>query len=69
MPPSAPISQERLTPPSCAYNRPERLQKMQPISRGIFEARVTRAYRMTFQVEGADLILRRVGTHDILRTP
>lgn len=46
-----------------------RVKKMQPMSRGIFEARVTRGYRMTFAVEGAAFMLRRVGTHDILRTP
>jgi len=44
-------------------------KKMQPAARGIFEARVTQSYRMTFQVDEANVVLRRVGTHDILKTP
>lgn len=44
-------------------------KKMRPASRGIFEARVTQAYRLTFQLDGSNLVMRRVGTHDILRTP
>ena len=35
----------------------------------ILEVRITKAYRMTFQVSGATYLLRRVGTHDILKTP
>jgi len=36
----------------------------------IWEARVTDAYRMTFEiVEGGILRLRRVGTHNILKSP
>lgn len=46
-----------------------RTKKMQPKSRGIFEARVTQGYRMTFQMNQPDLVMRRVGTHDILRSP
>lgn len=46
-----------------------RTKKMQPKGRGIFEARVTQGYRMTFQVNPPDLVMRRVGTHDILRSP
>jgi mRNA-degrading endonuclease RelE of RelBE toxin-antitoxin system len=34
---------------------------------GIWEARVTRDYRITFQWEGSVILLRRGGTHDILR--
>ena len=45
------------------------VKKMQPKSRGVFEARVTQGYRMTFNLDGAQIVLRRVGTHDILRTP
>jgi len=37
--------------------------------RGVFEARVTRDYRFTFQIEGDQYILRRIGPHDILKTP
>ena len=33
----------------------------------IWYARVTRDYRFTFQYAGAFIILRRVGTHDILK--
>jgi mRNA-degrading endonuclease YafQ of YafQ-DinJ toxin-antitoxin module len=36
---------------------------------GVFEARVTRDYRFTFQIEGNQYILRRIGPHDILKTP
>lgn len=42
------------------------VKKMQPKTRGIFEARVTRSFRMTFTLEGEAILLRRVGTHDIL---
>lgn len=35
----------------------------------IWEARVTESYRLTFQIEKDTYILRRVGTHDILRSP
>lgn len=46
-----------------------RVRKMQGAP-GIWEASVTDAYRMTFEiVEGGILRLRRVGTHDILKTP
>jgi mRNA interferase RelE/StbE len=45
-----------------------RLKKMG--GRGeIWEASVTMTYRFTFQREGDTYILRRIGTHDILRTP
>ena len=37
--------------------------------RDIWEARVTESYRFTFQIEKDIYILRRVGTHDILRNP
>lgn len=35
----------------------------------IWEARVSRSYRFTFQIEGDVYLLRRVGTHDILQNP
>jgi mRNA-degrading endonuclease RelE of RelBE toxin-antitoxin system len=35
----------------------------------VLEARITRAYRMTFQITGDTYLLRRVGTHDILKNP
>jgi mRNA-degrading endonuclease RelE of RelBE toxin-antitoxin system len=37
--------------------------------RGIWEGRITKGYRFTFQMEGEVCVLRRLGTHDILRTP
>jgi mRNA-degrading endonuclease YafQ of YafQ-DinJ toxin-antitoxin module len=33
----------------------------------VWEASVTMSYRMTYEVSGEALILRRIGTHDILR--
>jgi mRNA-degrading endonuclease RelE of RelBE toxin-antitoxin system len=44
------------------------VKKMQD-PRNIWEARVTKGYRLTFQLDGEICILRRLGTHDILRTP
>jgi mRNA-degrading endonuclease RelE of RelBE toxin-antitoxin system len=44
------------------------IKKMQD-PRNIWEGRITKAYRFTFQMEGEVCILRRLGTHDILRTP
>ena len=35
----------------------------------IWEGRITKSYRFTFQISGELYILRRVGTHDILKTP
>lgn len=37
--------------------------------RDIWEARITMSYRFTFQVADDTYILRKVGTHDILRNP
>ena len=37
--------------------------------RNLWEGRMTRSYRFTFQIQGDTYILRRVGTHDILRRP
>ena len=34
---------------------------------GIWEMRVSAGYRITFQFQGEDVVLRRIGTHDILR--
>ena len=44
------------------------IKKMQD-PRNIWEGRITRDYRFTFQVDGEMYILRRLGTHDILRKP
>jgi len=35
----------------------------------IWEGRVTKNYRFTFQIINETYLLRRIGTHDILRTP
>ena len=44
------------------------VKKMQGIS-GVWELRVTQGYRITFQMEGPQYLLRRVGSHDVLRRP
>lgn len=38
-------------------------------STDIYEARVTEAYRMTYKIVGETLRLRRIGTHEIYRSP
>jgi mRNA-degrading endonuclease RelE of RelBE toxin-antitoxin system len=35
----------------------------------IWEGRISKNYRFTFQIEGETYILRRIGTHNILKTP
>ncbi len=35
----------------------------------IWEGRITKSYRFTFQISGDVYLLRRIGTHDILKTP
>lgn len=35
----------------------------------IWEARITKGYRMTFQIVDDTYLLRRVGTHSILKKP
>jgi len=35
----------------------------------VWEARITKGYRMTFQIDGDIFLLRRVGTHSILKRP
>ena len=35
----------------------------------IWEGRITKSYRCTFQIVGEVYLLRRIGTHDILKTP
>jgi mRNA-degrading endonuclease RelE of RelBE toxin-antitoxin system len=44
------------------------IKKMQD-HRNIWEGRVTESYRFTFQIEEDIYILRKVGTHDILKKP
>ena len=36
---------------------------------GIWEGRISRNYRFTFQIEGDTYILRKIGQHEILRKP
>lgn len=45
-----------------------RIKKMQGLP-GIWEGRVTRKYRFTFEFREDVCILRRIGTHDILEAP
>ena len=44
------------------------LKKMQG-SGNIWEARITESYRFTFQIEENNYILRKIGTHKILKRP
>ena len=45
-----------------------RIKKMEG-HESVWEARVTKGYRMTFQIHGDICLLRRVGTHSILKRP
>ena len=45
-----------------------RLKKMEG-HKFIYEARITKGYRMTFQIVDDTYLLRRVGTHSILKRP
>jgi len=38
-------------------------------TRDIWEARVTRNYRITLHLEPGRIVLRRIGTHDVLEKP
>jgi addiction module RelE/StbE family toxin len=38
-------------------------------TRGVWEARISKSYRMTFNLIEDCIILRRIGTHNILRRP
>lgn len=49
------------------YHPSLKVKKMAGIA--IWEARVTKGYRFTFEIERDTYFLRRVGTHDILRNP
>jgi len=44
------------------------IKKMQD-PRNIWEDRVTESYRFTFQIVGDMYLMRKVGTHDILKRP
>ncbi|GFP19326.1 hypothetical protein HKBW3S03_00831 [Candidatus Hakubella thermalkaliphila] len=43
-------------------------KKMQD-PREIWEGRITRSYRFTFQIKGDTYVLRKIGTHDLLKRP
>ena len=45
-----------------------RIKKMEG-SQDIWEGRITKAYRFTFQVYEDTYLLRRIGAHDILASP
>ena len=45
-----------------------RVKRLKAFDR-IWEMSVTMNYRITFEVVGETVILRRIGTHDILRSP
>ncbi|MBI4531885.1 MAG: hypothetical protein HY709_10260 [Candidatus Latescibacteria bacterium] len=45
-----------------------RIKKMED-PRDIWEGSITKSYRFTFQIEGDTYRLRRIGTHEILKTP
>lgn len=45
-----------------------RIKKMEG-HQSIWEAKITEGYRMTFQINGDTYLLRRAGTHDILKKP
>lgn len=45
-----------------------RTKKMED-PRNVWECRITKNYRFTFQIREDAYVLRRVGGHDILRTP
>ncbi len=37
--------------------------------RDIWEGRITRSYRFTFQIDNDVYVLRKIGTHDVLNHP
>lgn len=45
------------------------VKKIQGLKQTIWEARVSEGYRFTFQIENDTYLLRKTGTHDILRNP
>jgi mRNA-degrading endonuclease RelE of RelBE toxin-antitoxin system len=51
------------------YKHPSLHIKKMNDPRNIWEGRVTDSHRFTFQVKGDTCLLRRIGTHDMLRNP
>jgi len=50
-------------------NHPSLQMKKMEGHRSVWEAGITKGYRMTFQINGDICLLRRVGTHAILKRP
>ena len=54
------------------FNNPHhpslKTKKMQGFE-NIWEGRITKNYRFTFQIQGDVYVLRKVGVHDVLKTP
>ena len=46
-----------------------RIKKVEGINGKIWEGSITMNYRFTFQIEGETILMRRIGTHDMLRKP
>ena len=51
-----------------SYRPSLRIKKMEG-SGDIWEGRITQSYRFTFHMQGDTYILRRVGSHDMLKNP
>jgi mRNA interferase RelE/StbE len=50
------------------FHPSHRIKKMKGFE-NIWEARITKNYRFTFHLDKDTWLLRRIGTHDILKTP
>jgi len=50
-------------------NHPSLRAKKMEGHHSIWEARITKGYRMTFEIKNDTFLLRRIGTHDILKRP
>lgn len=51
------------------FNHPSLNTKKMQDPRDIWEGRVTKGYRFTFQIYKDFYFLRRIGTHDLLKKP
>ncbi len=51
------------------FHHPSLNSKKMQDPRDIWEGRVTKGYRFTFQIQEDLYFLRRIGTHDLLRNP
>lgn len=50
------------------YHPSLQIKKMEGFE-GIWEGRISRGYRFTFEIKGDTYILRKIGKHEILREP